>query len=139
MPARWGVTRYSSMGLSDHFFVENVIIDNLFIDKMATGYSIHASAAPTRTNGILLVSTISRSFLMSVRQVNSADAITIENNTFGQNAINDSRNQGVCIPAVSGATTDRIINNYFLNFNGMVVIDGGPDTIIQTTYSSNRR
>ena len=117
--------------LSDHFFVENVIMDNLFIDNMATGYSICASAAATSINGILLVSTISRCFLMSVRLVNSADAITIEENTFGQNATNDSRNQGVYISAVSGATTDRIINNYFLNFNGMVVIDGGPDPIIQ--------
>ncbi|MEH2707090.1 hypothetical protein DXU06_20415 [Bradyrhizobium elkanii] len=116
---------------NDSAFFENVLIDNLFIDNMFGGYSITAQANATSTVGGMLLSTISRCFLMSIRLVNTADAITIHQNTFGQNAINDVRNLGVYIMSVSGATTNRVSDNYFLNFNGMIVVDSCPGIIIE--------
>lgn len=117
---------------NDNFFVQNALIENLFIDNMATGYSIYANANITSSNGSLMLSNIRRNFLMSIRLINVGDAITVgPNNAFGQNATNDIRNQGFYLAAVTGATSHRVLNNYFLNFNGMVVVDQAPAVLIE--------
>lgn len=116
---------------NDNCSFENVLIEHCFIDNMAGGYSICSKSNVTNTIGGLVLSTFQHNVLMSIRLENTADGVLIHQNTFGQNAINDSRNQGIYISCVAGATTNKILNNYFLNFNGMVVIDACPAVVIE--------
>lgn len=106
------------------FYCTQVAIDHVFIDNMATGYSIHNVAQQTTPfAGGMAYSRISNSQLMNIRLENVGDSMLIDHNTLGQNATVDSRNVGVYTTTISGGTSLRISNNVFSNFVGHIVVD----------------
>lgn len=123
---------------SDNFYIENMIIDHVFIDNMATGYSVKVSGTGSNVAGTLAVSQIKNSFLMNIQLLNVGDSVTIgPTNTFGSNATVDTRNVGVYATMVPGATSLRIDKNDFVNTEACVIIDSGITPVITDNECEN--
>lgn len=110
-------------------YFENTLMENVFVDNFATGYSINVASAGN-IHGVHAGMVIRNCKLMNINAPGWGDSNTIEYCTIGANATLDSRNVGVYFYNISGATSTRILNNNFVNANGMIICDGGTKPII---------
>ncbi|MDE3023234.1 MAG: hypothetical protein KGI54_15525 [Pseudomonadota bacterium] len=110
-------------------YMENVHVDNVFIDNFAAGYSIFVNGVGNNP-GVMAGAVFQRSKFMSFYAPNFGDSNTIKLNTVGANATADARNLGIRWHNVSGATNTRVLNNNLVSFSGMIVCDGGIKPII---------
>lgn len=123
-------------------YIENMLMDNLFIDNFASGSSILVNAGTTNLQGVLAGADIRNSKFMNFRGIALGDSDTIEDNIIGANA-GTTGAVGINFYNVSGATNTRILNNDMVNFNGMILVGGCTKCIIdgnefeQSTGSSN--
>lgn len=126
-----GIFIDESVGASA-FYLTQMNIDHVFIDNMAAGYSIRVAAVNSGVfSGGLAFSSIRNSQLMSFNATFLGDGVTIDHNTFGQNATVHTRNVGIEFSQVSGATSTTITKNIISNFDGMLIIHGAETPIIR--------
>lgn len=108
----------------DNGLIEQLIIDNVYIDNMATGVSIHSKARVTSGSGGLAYSTIRNSKLMCVSFEYVGDSVRVYDNTIGYNCLSD--NPAIYAYNVTGAanfTTQG--NNLANNYGPLILFDGG--------------
>lgn len=122
-----GQNGFNFDGANNGYF-ENLIIDNVFIDNFVSGSSIFVNGVGN-TYGLIAGANIRSSKFMSFYGPNMGDSITIEKNTIGANA-DVTGAIGINWFNASGATNTRILNNNFVNFNGMILCNGGTKPII---------
>jgi hypothetical protein len=126
-----GIFIDESIGASA-FYLTQMNIDHVFIDNMSAGYSIKVAAVNSGVfSGGLAFSSIRNSQLMNINATFLGDGVSIDHNTFGQNATIHTRNVGLEFSQVSGATSTVITRNIFSNFDGMVIVHGAESPIIR--------
>lgn len=122
-------------------YIENLIMENVFIDNMAAGSSILVNGVGN-TYGVLAGAVFRNNKFMNFYAPAFGDSNTIEDNVIGANA-GATGAVGINFYNVSGATNTRILNNDMVNFNGMILCNGATKPIIdgnefeQSTGSSN--
>jgi len=111
----------------DDFYLSNFTMEKCFLTAGKTGYSFFTNANPSTNNGggALCNSVIRHNQLMQFQLECVGDAVTLENNTIGQNAPLDARNIGIYFWNGPGVTSTRVINNNISSFSGSIVCDGG--------------
>lgn len=111
-------------------YIERLEIDNVYVDNMATGYSLYSKGLDGG-EGVLAGALITNNMMMQIRAENLGDDCTIEHNLLGVHATDDVRNFGIYYYCVSGATTPRIRDNYIFSFQGFIEDDGSINALIE--------
>lgn len=113
------------------FYLQNFLMDHVYIGNMAIGNSFKCTTGSAATPGCMPDSTIINSKFMSFNADFLADHVTLDKNTIGQNTTIDARNIGIEFAQCSGCTSTTISQNNISNFNSMVVIHGSNKTVIR--------
>lgn len=109
-------------------YIENLVMDNVFIDNFAAGSSILVNGVGN-AQGVLAGAEFRNSKFMNFYAPGFGDSNTIRNNVIGANA-GTTGAVGINFYNVSGATNTRILNNDMVNFNGMILCNGSTKMII---------
>lgn len=109
-------------------YIENLVMDNVFIDNFAAGSSILVNGIGN-AQGVLAGAEFRNSKFMNFYAPGFGDSNTIRNNVIGANA-GVTGAVGINFYNVSGATNTRILNNDMVNFNGMILCNGATKLII---------
>lgn len=114
------------------FYIQDMVIDHIYIANMAIGYSIKCTTGSSATPGCIPDSSISRSKFMNFNADFLADHVTIgPQNTMAQNATIDARDVGIEFAQCDGCTSVVIVNNNISSSSGQVRIHGANTPIIR--------
>jgi hypothetical protein len=118
-------------GTDVNFLQNNMLIENLFIDNMKTGYSIKGTTPSNSVTGGLAYARVRDCRVMNMKFDYTGDQNLIGWNTVGFNCTDDTRNVGIKWNNITGAANFQCIGNVIGSFYSQIICDGGVKPVIR--------